>query len=1426
MLVMDNLFHIGIDVGSTTVKAVVLDSNDKLLFKRYERHYADIKPKLLHILKDIYTNIGDGQVTVSITGSAGIGVAEKIGVLFTQEVIAAAKAVKTYYPQTDVVIELGGEDAKITYLSGGVEQRMNGTCAGGTGAFIDQMASLLEVDPEGLNELAKNYKNIYPIAARCGVFAKTDIQPLLNEGAAKEDIAASVFQAVVIQTISGLACGRPVKGNVAFLGGPLYFLSELRNRFIEVLGLKDNQVIFPQNAQLYIAIGAALSSREERPVPFKSLMEKLLQLNGSSDIRSNRLEPLFSGDKEYREFKKRHAKTVVKRKSLSDFKGQCFLGIDAGSTTTKVALTDGEGHLLYTYYSGNGGDPLKSTIKALKDLYSKMPRDAKIVNSVVTGYGEGLVKAALKVDIGEIETIAHYKAADYFCPGVDFVLDIGGQDMKCLQIKGGVISNIILNEACSAGCGSFLDTFAHSLGMNIQEFADIALTARKPIDLGSRCTVFMNSKVKQAQKEGAEIADISAGLSYSVVKNALYKVIRVRDPKEMGKKIVVQGGTFYNDAVLRAFELISGREVIRPDVAGIMGAFGAALIAKERYEPGHVTTLLSEKQLADLNINTSVTRCRGCSNNCLLTVNSFGNNERFISGNRCEKGTGKQTGKSGLPNLFSYKYERLFKYTPLSKDKARRGTVGIPRVLNMYEDYPFWFTLFTSLGFRVELSGRSSVKMYEKGIETIPSESVCYPAKLAHGHIVDLIEKGVDFIFYPCLTHEEKEQKEADNHFNCPIVTSYPEVIKNNADMLREKGILYLKPFLPYHNKKRMMKRLQEELGVLGIGREEIKHAVKKAYDEQKAFKNDIKKAGEDALNYIRQTGIKGIVLAGRPYHIDPEINHGIPEMINSLGMAVLTEDSAAHLGRVERPLRVVDQWAYHSRLYAAASFAAGEKDLELVQLNSFGCGLDAITTDQVQEILNRHSKIYTVIKIDEGNNLGAARIRIRSLKAAMLERDKNGVQPGKISGGYRRIPFTKHMRKNHTILAPQMSPIHFQFLEEAFRLSGYDVKVLPSADHKVVDTGLKYVNNDACYPSIIVVGQIISALQSGEYDPDSTSVMITQTGGGCRATNYIGFIRKALKEAGFENIPVISLNANGIERNPGFRVSIPLINRAMMGLVYGDLLMNVLYRVRPYEKIKGSANELYEKWVKICIDSLKAANFKAFKRNIEAIVNDFDNFHIIDEVKPKVGLVGEILVKFHPDANNNVVDIVEAEGAEAVMPGLLDFLLYCAYNQYYKYRYLAGKKINKVFGGAAIRFIEFYRGFYRKMMEVSERFYPPKSIREIARGAAAVLDLGHQTGEGWLLTGEMIELIAAGVKNIICMQPFACLPNHVTGKGMLKEIKRLYPGTNIVAIDYDPGASEVNQLNRIKLMLSNAFENIGHDIRSTEERFYRLGNY
>lgn len=1406
---MSNLFHVGIDIGSTTVKVVVLNDKKDIVYSRYERHFAEIKKKLQQMLHDAYKKLANAQLTVMITGSGGMNIANSMGVSFTQEVVAATKAIKTYYPETDVAIELGGEDAKITYFSGGIEQRMNGTCAGGTGSFIDQMASLLRVDASGLNELARNHKVIYPIAARCGVFAKTDVQPLLNEGVAKEDVAVSVLQAVVIQTISGLACGRPIKGNVAFLGGPLYFLSELRKRFIDTLKLEEHQIIFPENSQLYVAIGAALSSLNDGEVSFRALLSNLESHGSTSAGESNRLAPLFSDEKDYEEFKLRHSRSSVKRRELSTFEGDCYLGIDAGSTTTKIALIDGEGSLLYTYYGSNEGSPLKSTIKALKELYNLLPQKAKIVNSTVTGYGEGLLKAALNVDIGEIETIAHYKAAGFFCPGVDFILDIGGQDMKCLKIKDGVIESILLNEACSSGCGSFLDTFASSLDMSIEDFAYEAIAARKPVDLGSRCTVFMNSRVKQSQKEGASVGEISAGLSYSVIKNALFKVIKVKNPKELGEKIVVQGGTFYNDAVLRSFEILSGREAIRPDIAGIMGAFGAALIAKERYEEHYATSLLSESKLNEFNLETVVSRCGLCSNNCLLTINKFGNGEKFISGNRCERGAGKGHCHSTLPNLYDYKYNRIFRYKPLDISQARRGTVGIPRVLNLFEDYPFWFTLFTELGFRVELSDRSSNKLYEKGIETIPSESVCYPGKLVHGHIMNLIEKGIKFIFYPSITHEQQEQKDADNHFNCPIVVSYPEVIKNNMDVLREENVLFMKPFLPFDNEDRLIDRLYQELRIFKIGKMEIKESVYMAYYEQEAFKKDIQKAGEDTLKHIRKNGIKGIVLAGRPYHVDPQINHGIPEMINSLGMAVLTEDSVSHLGQVERPLRVVDQWAYHSRLYAAASFVAKQKDLELVQLNSFGCGLDAVTTDQVQEILNGNSKIYTTLKIDEGNNLGSARIRLRSLKATIFEREINGFELKRVDNRYKKIEFTKEMRGKHTILTPQLSPMHFQFLEEAFRQSGYNMVILASTDNGAVDEGLKYVNNDACYPAIIVIGQLLEALKSGKYDLDNTSVMISQTGGGCRATNYIGFLRKALKDAGFEKIPVISLNAVGMEKSSGFKITRDLLSKALMGLIYGDLLMNVLYRVRPYERIAGSANKLYEKWAGICKRSLGFANRKIFKQIIREIVREFEGLEIINAVKPKVGLVGEILVKFHPTANNNVVDIVEAEGAEAVVPGLTDFLLYSAYGLDYKYKNLSGSKSSQIFGHIAIKFIEYYRKAYREALSASYRFYAPKTIEEIAEGASSIVALGHQTGEGWFLTGEMVELIQSGVKNIICMQPFACLPNHVTGKGMIKELKRVYPGTNIVAIDYDPGASEVNQLNRIKLMISTAFANI-----------------
>lgn len=1406
---MNNLLHLGLDVGSTTVKLVVIDKNDKIIYSRYQRHFSDIKKTICQLVREAYDNFRDASITVTVTGSGGISVSKWLKLPFIQEVIAGTKAIEKFIPQTDVVIELGGEDAKITYFDGGVDQRMNGTCAGGTGAFIDQMASLLQIDAQGLNELAKKYKVIYPIAARCGVFAKTDIQPLLNEGAAREDIAASVFQSVVNQTISGLACGRPIRGNVAFLGGPLYYLSELRKRFIETLGLKPEQVIFPENSQLFVALGAAIASKSENSLAFRELNERLSTLDEFQSNEVERLRPLFIDQAELDEFRKRHGSNSVKRGDLSTFKGKCFLGIDAGSTTTKAALIDENGALLYSYYGSNEGSPLKSAVRIMKDLYSHMPPEAEIANSTVTGYGESLLKAALHVDIGEIETIAHYKAADFFLPGVDFILDIGGQDMKCLRVKNGVIDSIVLNEACSSGCGSFIETFARSLNMDVQEFAAEALHAENPVDLGSRCTVFMNSRVKQAQKEGASVGDISAGLSYSVIKNALYKVIKIRNPQELGNKIIVQGGTFNNDAILRCFEIISEREAVRPDIAGLMGAFGAALIAKERYKEGSKSTILKADELNSFSAETSMRRCGLCGNNCLLTINEFSTGEVFISGNRCERGAGLEHRKNDIPNLYDYKYKRLFGYKPLSENEATRGSIGIPRVLNMYENYPFWFTFFTELKFRVVLSARSSKRIYELGMETIPSDTVCYPAKITHGHIMDLINKGVQVIFYPCVPYEKKEQKDANNHYNCPIVTSYAEVIRNNMDILKERNIKFMNPFLPYDDKNRLKTRLYEEFREFGISKKEISAAVDKAWQEDINFKEDIRRKGEEVLKYLEETGRKGIVLAGRPYHIDPEINHGIPNLITDFGMAVLTEDSIAHLGEVERPLRVVDQWMYHSRLYAAASYVKTSKNLELVQLNSFGCGLDAVTTDQVQEVLNSFEKIYTTLKIDEGNNLGAARIRIRSLKTAMEERDGNGFEPHRVEPPFKKMIFTEEMKAKHTILAPQMSPIHFQFVEAAFRAAGYNLEVLPSVDKEAVNEGLKYVNNDACYPSILVTGQLIGALKSGRYDVNNTSLIISQTGGGCRATNYIAFIRKALKEAGFGHVPVISLNAAGLESNPGFKITPSLLNKAIMAIVYGDLFMRVLYRTRPYERIPGSANALYEGWIEKCKQSVMDGNHRTFKENIRQIVKDFDNLELLNIKKPRVGLVGEILVKFHPTANNNVVDIVEQEGGEAVMPDLLDFFLYTAYNANFKHDKLAGSRKSKILSNAAIMAMEFYRKEMKKALNKSNRFHAPPSIYELAEDASKVLSIGNQTGEGWFLTAEMIELIKSGAKNIICMQPFACLPNHVTGKGMIKELKRRYPEANIVAIDYDPGASEVNQLNRIKLMLSVAFKNL-----------------
>ena len=1400
---------LGIDIGSTTVKIAILDENDTLVFSDYERHFANIQETLSDLLQKAEDQLGELTLCPVITGSGGLTLANHLEVPFVQEVIAVSTSLQKLAPKTDVAIELGGEDAKIIYFeNGNVEQRMNGICAGGTGSFIDQMASLLQTDAPGLNEYAKHYKALYPIAARCGVFAKTDIQPLINDGATKEDLSASIFQAVVNQTISGLACGKPIRGHVAFLGGPLHFLSELKTAFIRTLKLDDEHIIAPDNSHLFAAIGSALNAKQDVTVSLVELKERM-RTTIKLDFEVERMEPLFATEEDYQAFHDRQSAYKVKTGDLSTYKGKCFLGIDAGSTTTKTALVGEDGTLLYSFYSNNNGNPLKTTIGSIKEIYELLPEDTEIAFSCSTGYGEALIKAALLLDEGEVETVSHYYAAAFFDPEVDCILDIGGQDMKCIKIRNQTVDSVQLNEACSSGCGSFIETFAKSLNYTVQDFAKAALFAKHPIDLGTRCTVFMNSKVKQAQKEGAEVSDISAGLAYSVIKNALYKVIKVSDASELGKHIVVQGGTFYNDAVLRSFEKIANCQAIRPDIAGIMGAFGAALIARERYQEGEKTSMLSIDQINSLQYTTSMANCRGCTNNCRLTINKFSGGRKYISGNRCERGLGKEKNKDHIPNLFDYKYKRIFSYEPLSADKATRGQVGIPRVLNMFENYPFWYTFFTELKYQVVLSPTSTRKIYELGIESIPSESECYPAKLAHGHVTWLIRNGVKFIFYPCIPYERNEFPDAVNHYNCPIVTSYAENIKNNVDELNDPSITFRNPFLAFTSEDILTNRLVEEFP--DIPAAEVKAAAHKAWEELAAVHTDIQKKGEETLQYLKETGRRGIVLAGRPYHIDPEIHHGIPDMINSYGIAVFTEDSVAHLGHLERPIRVNDQWMYHSRLYSAANFVKTRDDLDLIQLNSFGCGLDAVTTDEVYEILDGSDKIYTCLKIDEVNNLGAARIRIRSLIAAIrakqAQNKKRTIRPASIE----KVSFTKQMRKEYTILCPQMSPFHFGILEAAFNASGYNLEVLPNDNKHAVDVGLKYVNNDACYPSLMVVGQIMDALLSGKYDLDKTAVIMSQTGGGCRASNYIAFIRRALKKAGMEQVPVISINLSGLESNPGFKLTLPLIKRIVYGAVFGDILMKCVYRMRPYELEKGIVNRKHKIWEQRAIAFVTGSSVShgTFKKMCREMVHDFDTIPISDEKKPRVGIVGEILVKFLPAANNHLADLLEAEGAEPVVPDLIDFICYCFYNQNFKVEKLGFKKSKATIANLGLKAIDWLRKTANEALEQSRHFTPAADIHDLAKMAEPIVSAGNQTGEGWFLTGEMMELIHGGVPNIVCIQPFGCLPNHIVGKGVIKEVRREHPEANIVAIDYDPGASEVNQLNRIKLMLSTAQKNL-----------------
>ena len=1392
--------EVGIDIGSTTIKVVVMDDK-QLVFKNYARHFSEIGSALTNSLTSLKNIIGERTFKIALAGSAGMGIAKKISLPFVQEVIACQRAVEEFIPQTDTVVELGGEDAKIIYLGNAPEVRMNGVCAGGTGSFIDHMASLLSTDALGLNSLAEKGKQIYTIASRCGVFAKTDIQALMNDGAKKADIALSIFQAVVNQTIGNLAQGRPISGNVAFLGGPLHFLPELKKRFVETLGLSQNEVVETPDGNFFVATGAALSD-EAKEISINQLEESIKKSEAAAKAETHKADfILFKDAADYQNFKARHDKNRVKRGDLSTYNGKIYIGIDAGSTTTKICAIGDQKEILYTNYGSNEGAPLKIVVNQIKNLYEKLPPTATIGAVFTTGYGEAIVKAALHADGSEVETFAHLTAAQEFCPNVSFVLDIGGQDMKCFFVKDGTIGNITLNEACSAGCGSFIQNFAQGLNMTVGDFAKKALDSAAPVDLGTRCTVFMNSKVKQAQKDGATVNDISAGIALSVIKNALFKVMQLKNVEDLGENIVVQGGTFYNDAVLRSIEKILNKNVIRPDIAGLMGAYGAAILAMRNSQGAmcNETSLLSAEQLENFSVVTKSYRCGRCGNNCLITMQKFPDGGKFFTGNRCERGVGgKPKTNSEIPNAYAYKYKRVFDYQPL--ENAPRGSIGIPRTLNIYEDYPFWHTFFTELGYRVEISAKSSAQIYYKGISTIPSDSLCYPAKLAHGHVMDLIERGLKKIFYPCAPYNFDTR--SDNFYNCPIVASYPENIRNNMDVLRKNGVKFIQPFLPVHDMKKLKRRLAEEFAAEGVNSNEISRAVDKAAAEMENYHRDIQNFGENLLKRIKETGENAILLVGRPYHIDPEINHGIAEMIQSYNLPILSEDAVYHIKTDSPQISVVNQWSYHARLYHAAQFAAENPNVTLIHLSSFGCGLDALTIEQVKEILEAHGKIYTMIKLDEVSNLGAARIRLRSLLAALKKRTPVAYSAKKFP---ERPHFTPDCKEKHTILAPQMAPIHFELVKTVLNKYGYKVLIPKMPDKAAIDLGLRYVNNEMCYPAILVVGQMISALKSGECDPDNTSIILFQTCGGCRATNYISVMRRALKFAGFGQVPVFA--CYGLpEETDSFVLNQNCLMDAIKAAVYGDLLMNVLNRMRPYELRRGESDKLFDEWMTLAKADLISGNYLSYRRNIREIVRQFDAIPIDETlIKPKVGIVGEILVKYHEVANNHIERLLAEEGAEIVMPSFVDFFLYIAHDAIVKHELLGGSQKDRIFAEMFIGLIEFFRRPMKNALKDSKHFRPPASIKHTAKLASRFLSNGNLNGEGWLICGEMVELIESGVKNIVGLSPFACLPNHIILKGTLHALRENFDNVNAIAIDCDAGASEVNQLNRIKLMMTVA---------------------
>jgi predicted CoA-substrate-specific enzyme activase len=1409
-------YRLGIDIGSTTAKIVLLDSAGSMVFSSYQRHNAETLNTLQNGLQAALQKLGNVKVELLITGSAGMGLAEQYNLPFIQEVVASAEVIHQRHPQVRTLIDIGGEDAKIIFFDEEARPdiRMNGSCAGGTGAFIDEMATLLNVPVSELDGLARQHTNIYPIASRCGVFAKTDLQNLLSRQVPKQDIAASVFHAVVLQTLATLARGRDVRPTILFSGGPFTFMPSLKDAFLEVLKLASADVVDSDTPELLPALGAALAqSSARRAISIQDLIETLSGERIHTPSAQNRHTALFESPEQYQAWTGNQKDHQIERVALADCaQGDYFLGIDSGSTTTKLVLIDQDGRVAFSHYANNSGDSLKAVQQGLGQIRQAFAGRGflpHVARSMVTGYGEDLIRAAFGLDDGMVETLAHFRAARAFDPQVSFILDIGGQDMKAIFIKDGQIQNIEINEACSSGCGSFIESFARNMGYGVADFAQLACTAESPYNLGTRCTVFMNSRVKQALREGAKINDISAGLAYSVIKNALHKVLKITNTDILGEHIVVQGGTFRNPAVQRALEELIGRPVVCPDLAELMGAYGAALTARDAYLSAETgASLFAGLQSVDeLGAYTRRDiRCKGCENKCTVTRLGFPNGNNFFSGNRCERiysngGKAERKGTS-LPAL---KYQLLFE-RPTTPQTQPILTVGIPRVLNLFENYPFWNKLFLECNIAVRLSAPSSNALYQAGAAHIMSENLCFPGKLVSGHIMDLIQAGVDRIFYPMVFYEKNEFSDAQNTYNCPVVSGYPDVIRSAIDPQRRHNIPLDMPAISFRDEDLLEKACLEYLSGLGISVKVIKSAIKKALKAQAEFKQQLIEMGAELIRAAESDGRPLILLMGRPYHIDPLINHNVPELLTDFGVDVITEDCIPVTGEALNNRHVMTQWEYLNRYFHAARWAGAHENVELVQLNSFGCGPDPFILDEVRSILAENGKRPTVIRIDEIESPGSTKLRLRSMMEMLRQ---NAGHASRV-----RVPRT-HTKtylpedRIRTLIVPDFSPFCSPPIVRPFIDLGYEIVQLPEANHETVDVGLKYTNNEICYPGIITLGDLVKALQSGNYDLERTAIGFSQTGGQCRATSYPSMIKKALLAAGFDNVPVVTLTTSlsVLNDQPGFKFNTKdYIYKAAIGMMFNDALSDMYHSTIVREKQKGETQAVADRYINWFMDGSIPLTKTALLAALERAVQDFNAIEVLPGTHPRVGIVGEIYVKYNAFSNNHVAQWLMDQGIEVVMPSFFEFFDGGLISEDHGVKtHVKKRDAYWLFTVLGEKLVEYYLRQFDAVMRNYRYYHPHHAIREVAERAQEILSLNHQYGEGWLIAGEVASLALDGVQNVLCLQPFGCIANHVIAKGVQKRLQEKYPQLNLLFLDADAGVSEVNFFNRMHFFVNHA---------------------